>query len=81
MTGVQTCALPIYEDYLQKICSQTEGCGLHGIINKYQDKIIPVCEGCSALSKEKMKEGGYSERLKEIYMSVANSKQSSTKEQ
>lgn len=69
------------EDYLQKICSQTEGCGLHGIINKYQDKIIPVCEGCSALSKEKMKEGGYSERLKEIYMSVANSKQSSTKEQ
>jgi starch synthase len=36
--------LTVNEEYLETICRGENGCGLEGVIGKYRNKIIPVCE-------------------------------------
>ncbi len=44
--------LTINEDYLKIICCPENGCGLEGVIEKYKEKVIPVCENGANLFLE-----------------------------
>jgi len=44
----------INSEYLKKICSGINGCGMEGVLEKYKEKIFPVCEcdGTSLLCED-----------------------------
>lgn len=58
------------EEYLEKMCGESEGCGLQGVINKYKEKIIPLCKGNSVVSASNTKEPECSRELAEIYKKI-----------
>ena len=54
-------------DYLTRICSDLEGCGLDGILRKYGSKLFPVCETCRTFSCEDWKGERLGKRMLDLY--------------
>lgn len=57
-------------DYLTRICSDSEGCGLDGILRKYSAKLFPVCESCRTFSCDDWKGEKLGKRMLELYTQV-----------
>jgi starch synthase len=60
--------LTINEDYFKMICSAQNGCGLEGIIEKYKEKVIPVCENGKNLFLENPISSTLGKNMSEIYI-------------